>query len=122
MLRTGVSVSYICSSYACNQHPVYSVTPRGGHLGWFEGGWFGGLNVFGGPPPRWVRKPLLEWLQATGEDLGTEFDAEGLPAVIAKNGFTLEEGKPDVGYKVLGKGVKVDPPQGLDAQIAAAGS
>lgn len=97
------------------------VTPYGGHLGWFEGGTFGGFLAFGGPPPRWVRKPVLEWLQATGEDLGKEFDFPGLKSVEAKNGFRLEEGKRDVGYKVLVHSSKVKKPTGFEGHMAAAG-
>lgn len=98
------------------------VTPYGGHLGWFEGGTFGGFQRFGGPPPRWVRKPVLEWLQATGEDLGPEFDFKGLGRAQGKNGFTLEEGKTDVGYKLLVRSKPKQESQGLEAQSTAAGS
>lgn len=72
-----------------SEYVVQVVTPFGGHLGWFEGGWNGKGNGKTGkrvknqdgskaPPERWVRGAVLEWLQATGEDLLAE-EFEGLP-------------------------------------------
>ncbi|OJA21619.1 hypothetical protein AZE42_01663 [Rhizopogon vesiculosus] len=42
---------------------VMALTPYGGHLGWFESdeGW--------GRVRRWITRPVLEWLRATGTDL-----------------------------------------------------
>lgn len=100
------------------------VTAKGGHLGWFEeGAWnVGGLTMFGGPPPRWIRKPVLEWLQATGEDLGPELDYKGLKSFVSKDGFTRQEEMEHIGFKVIGRPVRVVPPEGLEGQVAAAGS
>ncbi|KAF8329178.1 Alpha/Beta hydrolase protein [Cantharellus anzutake] len=105
------------------------VTPYGGHLGWFEGGKgiASGLGLAkGGPPPRWVRKPVLEWLEATGEDVadlsggggvGVGEGAEGrglkrkFKVVKNERGFTMLEGSDVVGYKLLVKVDKVKQPE-----------
>ncbi|KAG2132494.1 AB-hydrolase YheT [Suillus bovinus] len=41
---------------------IMALTPCGGHLGWFEPdeGW--------GQVRRWIKRPVVEWLRATGED------------------------------------------------------
>jgi len=81
-----------------------AVTPYGGHLGWFQGGAFAGR---GGPPDRWVRIPVLEWLRAVGEDyipdprLGPLRDGKDR---IERDGFVLEKGKDLVGYQVVEQG------------------
>jgi predicted alpha/beta-fold hydrolase len=84
-----------------------AVTKHGGHLGWFEGGWFGGL--WSGPPPRWVNKPVIEWLRASAEELGKEFDARGA-GTWEKDGYVLEDGREDVGYRVISENMKVLAP------------
>jgi len=67
-------------------------TRHGGHLGWFEGN--------GKPPQRWVRKPVVEWLKAVGEDLVDV--RKGKPAESYwKDGFIREKGCDAIGYKVL---------------------
>lgn len=103
---------------ARSSHVVQLVTPYGGHLGWFEGGREVDEQGVKHPPRRWVRKPVLEWLQATGEDLlASEFDklpngssrgattrrkvrGDG-PAVDREGEWWFEEGRPEVGYKYL---------------------
>ncbi|KAF8323184.1 hypothetical protein DL93DRAFT_639381 [Clavulina sp. PMI_390] len=117
---------------ARSTHVVQLVTDFGGHLGWFEGGRqkderFG--RGFHHPPMRWVRKPVLEWLQATGEDLiAEEFDklgnksgSESLkpklrravrgdgPAVDREGEWYYEEGRPEVGFKFLVRAKKAVP-------------
>jgi hypothetical protein len=117
-----IVAEYPLEDIARSTHVVQLLTSFGGHLGWFEGGSFGGLQRFGGPPPRWVRKPVLEWLQATGEDLAKEWDQRGAGRVMGKNGFWHEEGKPAVGYKMLVRAKQVKKPTGLDARLQSAGS
>lgn len=78
--------------------------------------------MFGGPPPRWVRKPILEWLQATGDDLSQELDYKGLKGNYGEDGFVRQEGRPEIGWKLVSEGVRVVPPDGLEGQLAAAGS
>jgi len=91
---------------ARSTHVVQLVTPYGGHLGWFEGA----KDKLGNPPARWVRKPVLEWLQATGEDLiEGEFDSPGRSRVAGENGFWHEQGRPEVGYKFLVRAKKSVP-------------
>jgi uncharacterized protein len=72
-----------------------ALTPGGGHLGWFEAGEDGKVM-------RWVRKPVLEWLRATGEDLVN--DLKRGHALSEKDGFLMQEGRDDVGCKVVSVG------------------
>jgi len=70
-----------------------ALTPGGGHLGWFE--------VEDGKVMRWIRKPVLEWLRATGEDLVHDFSRGHL--LTEKDGFLSEEGRDYLGCKVIDK-------------------
>lgn len=70
---------------------VMAVTSGGGHLGWFEAG-----DQLG-ETKRWIRKPVLEWLRAVGEDIIHE-GQRGLPLQEA-DGFLKEVGKDDIGCK-----------------------
>lgn len=124
---------------AKSSHVVQLVTPHGGHLGWFEGGREVDEQGVKHPPRRWIRKPVLEWLQATGEDLlASEFDklagggggggmknkgtrrrvrGDG-PAFDREGEWWFEEGRPEVGYKYLVT-AKQPVPRPVDASHAA---
>lgn len=123
-----------------SSHVVQLVTPYGGHLGWFEGGATHNADEGPGtdkpakktgPPARWVRKPVLEWLQATGEDLTGEFDnhARTRKCVPGKDGWWYEDDREpgeEVGFKFLVRAKKPMPkPEstvtGAHAQPPAAG-
>jgi hypothetical protein len=41
------------------------VTGAGGHLGWFDGPFWGGRSK-----SRWISKPAIEWLGAASRELG----------------------------------------------------
>jgi len=71
-----------------------AITPGGGHLGWFE--------AENGKVMRWVRKPVLEWLRAAGEDL--VHDLGRGHALAEKDGFLAEKGRDDLGCKVVDVG------------------
>jgi predicted alpha/beta-fold hydrolase len=75
---------------------VLAVTPKGGHLGWFEGG-----SPFRRtkPPPRWIRKPVSEWIEATCKAL-TSRRKVGDEWVLDDNGFTVERERRHIGFKV----------------------
>ncbi|CAE6422363.1 unnamed protein product [Rhizoctonia solani] len=75
---------------------VLAVTPKGGHLGWFEGGapWRRSR-----PPLRWIRKPVTEWIAATLEVLTSRREV-GEEWVEDENGFTVERERRHVGFKV----------------------
>ncbi|KAG9084283.1 hypothetical protein FRC06_004137 [Ceratobasidium sp. 370] len=78
---------------------VLAVTPKGGHLGWFEGGqpWRSKQ-----PPSRWVKKPVLEWVQATTEALIVVRREVGDEWVEDENGFIVERERRHIGFKVSG--------------------
>jgi len=81
-----------------------AVTPSGGHLGWFHGGSPIGR---GGPPDRWIRKPVLEFLRAVAEDYipdSRHGPPKGGRDCIERDGFVLERGKDLVGYQVVSTG------------------
>ena len=70
---------------------VIAVTHGGGHLGWFEAGErFGQLE-------RWIRKPVVEWIRAIGEDVLVE-EGRGKP-LHEVDGFLQEVGRDDIGCK-----------------------
>lgn len=69
---------------------VMATTAGGGHLGWFENGKAGELK-------RWIRKPVLEWLRAVGEDL-IHNSPRGLE-LHEVDGFIKEVGREDLGCK-----------------------
>ncbi|TFK80926.1 AB-hydrolase YheT [Polyporus arcularius HHB13444] len=72
---------------------VIAVTNGGGHLGWFEAGKrFGQLE-------RWIRKPVIEWIRAVGEDLVLEAN-RGRP-LHEVDGFLKEVGRDDIGCKEI---------------------
>lgn len=87
------------------------ITERGGHLGWFTGGW----NPFSRTPPdRWVRRPILEFIRAVAEDYvpDTDADADTCIGPLPKDndgtaeisGFIMALGKDLVGFKVIEEG------------------
>src|SRR5258708_17327384 len=81
-----------------------AVTPSGGHLGWFHGGSPIGR---GGPPDRWISKPVLEFLRAVAEDFipdSRHGPPKGARDYIERDGFVLERGKDLVGYQVVSTG------------------
>ncbi|KAI0637069.1 AB-hydrolase YheT [Trametes polyzona] len=97
---------------ADNGWVVLCLTQGGGHLGWFEAGkHFGQLD-------RWIRKPVLEWLRAAGEDLVPEGD-RGRPTHEV-DGFLKEVGRDDIGCKEIegvGHVVGVEGEEGLLAGL-----
>ncbi|KAI9061939.1 AB-hydrolase YheT [Trametes sanguinea] len=78
------------------------VTRGGGHLGWFASEKEGAMMRR--RRTRWVKKPVLEWLRAVGEELAVELPrGRGL----CTNGeFITELGRTDLGYKEVEGGGK----------------
>ncbi|KZS89895.1 AB-hydrolase YheT [Sistotremastrum niveocremeum HHB9708] len=77
-----------------------AVTHGGGHLGWFEAG------KTLGTVEKWIRKPILEWVRATAEDLVVGPSKAREVEVV--DGFTREVGRIQIAYKVVGTGGTVD--------------
>ncbi|KAF7970010.1 hypothetical protein HWV62_25376 [Athelia sp. TMB] len=71
---------------------VMAMTAGGGHLGWFETGSSGEIK-------RWIRKPVLEWLRAVGEDMVHE--ASRGPELHEVDGWIKELGRDDLGCKEI---------------------
>ncbi|OBZ76520.1 hypothetical protein A0H81_03497 [Grifola frondosa] len=80
---------------------VLAVTRGGGHLGWFTSRkrWWCGEH------PRWVRKPVLEWLRAVGKDLWVD-SPRGRP-LCTVNGFISEVGRENIGCREVEGGGKI---------------
>lgn len=76
---------------AGNGYVAMSITSGGGHLGWFEAS--DGI----GEVRRWIKKPILEWLRAFGEEVVQEWP-RGLP-LHEVDGFLKEIGRDDLGCK-----------------------
>jgi hypothetical protein len=79
---------------AGNGYVAMSMTSGGGHLGWFE------ASNRTGEVRRWIKKPILEWLRAFGEDV-IHKGQRGLP-LHEVDGFLKEVGIDDVGCKEVG--------------------
>ena len=77
---------------------VLAVTPKGGHLGWFEGGSIWRRKK---PPPRWIRKPVLEWIQATSDKLVWHREVGDEWELDEDSGFVVERARRHIGFKVI---------------------
>ena len=81
-----------------------ALTPGGGHLGWFHAGRAGTTD-------RWIKGPVLEWMQLVGEAVERRIGPDPVDVPAA------ELDPPQLGVvervpvDVLGGGVLVDPPQ-----------
>lgn len=73
------------------------VTKHGGHLGWFQRNRKAGYRAV----ERWIKKPVAEWLRATGEDLVLE--PREREVVEEVDGFTRSVVHPHVGYQEVGQ-------------------
>ncbi|KAJ3543367.1 hypothetical protein NM688_g5859 [Phlebia brevispora] len=89
---------------------VFAVTKGGGHLGWFEEG------SVPGHPRRWYRRPVLEWLHAMGSDM-LSAGRKGKP-LREVDGFIMEEGRDDIGCKVIEGGGHVVGVEGEGGLLA----
>ena len=69
------------------------ITPKGGHLGWFE------PSLPSGEVPRWITKPVLEWLKLVGEDI--VHPANTRPDLCEDDGFLKEVGREHLGCMVV---------------------
>ncbi|OBZ76921.1 hypothetical protein A0H81_03461 [Grifola frondosa] len=80
---------------------VLAITRGGGHLGWStcRKRWWSGDH------PRWVRKPMLEWLRAVGEDLWVD-SPRGRP-LCTVNGFISEVGRENIGCREIKGGGEI---------------
>lgn len=76
---------------------VLAVTPKGGHLGWFEGGVPWRTKK---PPPRWIKKPVVEWLGATCEVLVSRREVGDEWVLDEESGFVVERDRRHIGFKV----------------------
>jgi len=94
----------VLESPSMEQDSGYSaliLTRGGGHLGWFNGS-----QKYVKGPQRWVRKPVLEWLRSTAEDLvipnRTSLEVEEV------GGFIREIGRPEIAFRVISTGILID--------------
>lgn len=73
---------------------------------WFEGG----FQREGTPPPRWIKKPVLEWLAGVMDildKLGAGSGSHvGNPREV-KDGFVMETGRPFVGSRFIRSGMEI---------------
>ncbi|KAI0831202.1 AB-hydrolase YheT [Trametes gibbosa] len=95
---------------ADNGWVVLGLTKGGGHLGWFEAG------KHLGELERWIRKPVLEWIRATGEDLVLK-EERGQP-MHEVDGFLKEVGRDDIGCKEVEGGGHVVGVEGEGGLLA----
>ncbi|EIW60478.1 AB-hydrolase YheT [Trametes versicolor FP-101664 SS1] len=95
---------------ADNGFVVLGLTKGGGHLGWFEAGkHFGQVD-------RWIRKPVLEWIRAMGQDFVPEGE-RGQPTHQV-DGFLKEIGRDDIGCKEIEGGGHIVGVEGEEGLLA----
>lgn len=82
------------------------ITPGGGHLGWFEDG------EQKREVRRWVRKPVLQWLQALVDEFVRD-PKQHARETEEVDGFTREVGRPNIGFKEINA---EDLPKGPNVQ------
>lgn len=91
---------------------VFALTTGGGHLGWFEKGSYWGHSK------RWVSKPVIEWLRATGKDM--VISPSQARKLIEVDGYLMEEGRDTLGCQVVEGGehiIGVEGEEGLFAGL-----
>lgn len=88
---------------------VIAATEGGGHLGWFESSKDGSLR-------RWVTKPVIEWLRAVGEDYNPP--SMKFRQIVQNVEWTTEEGREELGFKVLGDAGQVKGTEGEGGLVA----
>ncbi|KAK0201400.1 Alpha/Beta hydrolase protein [Desarmillaria ectypa] len=71
-----------------NPYVIMASTEGGGHLGWF-------VNS----RDKWIRKPVLEWLQMSGREIVHNNREKAI--VLGEDGFLREEGKSKIGCKEI---------------------
>ena len=89
---------------------VFATTQGGGHLGWFEEG------SVPGHPRRWYRRPVLEWLHAMGSDMIPA--PKNCKPIREIDGFFKDEGRDDIGCKVIEDGGHIVGVQGEGSLLA----
>lgn len=94
-------VSHVPMDGGGNGLVVMELTTGGGHLGWFQGGGQGYVD-------RWTTKPVIEWLKLVGDDVVHDMTNRGLPMFTDEEGFLREEGRPELGVKILEEGSIID--------------
>lgn len=87
-----------------NNFVVMTLTKGGGHLGWFQAG--------PGYVDRWTTKPVIEWLKLMGQDLVQDLAPKGRRLFTDVDGFLREEGREELGVKVLDGGGIIDGNKG----------
>ena len=80
---------------AGNGWVTLALTCGGGHLGWFEPAPTGGVQ-------RSIKKPVLEWLKVTGEQI--VYGGERGPELYELDGFLKERGRDHLGIKEIDGG------------------
>ena len=84
---------WVPSDYDRNGWVVIAVTRGGGHMGWFQPG---------GAANRWARRPVLEWLKATAEDVS--LGHRSVRPVEYIDSWLVEVGREDIGCQEIGDG------------------
>lgn len=87
-----------------NNMVVMTLTKGGGHLGWFQAG--------PGYVDRWTTKPAIEWLKLMGQDLVHDPAPKGRRLFTDADGFLREEGREELGIKVIEGGGIIDGNRG----------
>jgi len=84
---------WVPSDYDRNGWVTIVVTRGGGHMGWFQPG---------GSANRWARRPALEWLKTTVEDVTP--GPRSVRPVESVDGWLVEAGRDDLGCQEFGDG------------------
>jgi uncharacterized protein len=86
-------VPWAPQDYDRNEWFTLVVTCGGGHMGWFQSG---------KAVDQWARRPVLEWLRATAEDVILE--PRKIREIEWRDGWLVEDGSEHLGCREVGDG------------------
>ncbi|KAH9975997.1 hypothetical protein BGW80DRAFT_1250829 [Lactifluus volemus] len=86
-----VRIPFLAFNYDDNEWVTLVVTRGGGHMGWFQSG---------EAEDRWARRPVLEWLRATAEDV--KVIPRNVREIECRDGWLVEIGNEHLGCREIG--------------------
>jgi uncharacterized protein len=94
--------------YDDNEWVTLVVTRGGGHMGWFQSG---------EAEDRWARRPVLEWLRATAEDV--KVIPRSVRGIECRDGWLVEVGNEHLGCREIVDGGTTQGTDGLNGDLLA---
>ncbi|KAH9995425.1 AB-hydrolase YheT [Russula compacta] len=98
--------SWVPCDYDRNGWVTIVVTCGGGHVGWFQSG---------GPANRWSKRPVLEWLKATAEDV--RLGPRQVQPIELIDDWLVEVGREHLGCREIGDGGMIQGGRGQKGDL-----